>query len=382
MIKALLIAANDLRRRRRDRSALITAFVAPIALASIMGLAFGGPKGGAFVRIAVADDDRTPTSRALLESALETLAAPPEVGIDRVSSGSEAARRVTAGQDAAGLVLLQGFSTEIGKRGPNPIWTFAGGNGQIGSQVAFGLRQAIYGRYQTGQLAAAVSGRDVAEALVRSSGPPVGFASDRQPPRKSLIGYFGPAMAIIFIFLGAGAGARSILTERQTGTLARLQAAPVRRASILGGKIGAIVAVALTSILAVWVTTTAAFGASWGPPAGVVVLSVATVLSFSAIALLVTVLARSEAQADTATTITVFTLALLGGNFFPPGTLPPLFEKVTLLTPNGWALQGFGSMAIDGKGIGSIVGPLVVLGMVSAAFGGVALLRLRKVPLI
>jgi ABC-2 type transport system permease protein len=100
-------------------------------------------------------------------------------------------------------------------------------------------------------------------------------------------------------------------------------------------------------------------------------------VSISALALLVTGFARDQGQADTATLVIGLVLALLGGNFFPPGSLPTFFAYLSLATPNGWALQGFGSLALDGGGWGAVVGPTIALTLISAACVAVAGPRLR-----
>ena len=46
MRHALLICIKDLRQRLRDRTAILTAIVAPLALTALMGLALGGSQGG------------------------------------------------------------------------------------------------------------------------------------------------------------------------------------------------------------------------------------------------------------------------------------------------------------------------------------------------
>src|SRR5438270_162170 len=40
--------------------------------------------------------------------------------------------------------------------------------------------------------------------------------------------YFGPGMALFFLFFTVGLGSRSLLSEGDRGTLARLRAAPIR----------------------------------------------------------------------------------------------------------------------------------------------------------
>jgi ABC-2 type transport system permease protein len=204
------------------------------------------------------------------------------------------------------------------------------------------------------------------------------IADDNIEARTSLLGYFGPSMAIVFLFLGIGAGARSLLGERDTGTLARLKAAPIGMGKVVAGKVGAVLLLALMSILVVWGATTLVFGASWGPTPAVLVLSVVTVLAFGGIALLLTVSSRNPAQSDATMAIVAFVLALLGGNFFPPGSLPPVMERLSLITPNGWALQGYGNLSLDRAGFAGIRLPIIVLLTIALVLGGIALTRLRS----
>jgi hypothetical protein len=49
----------------------------------------------------------------------------------------------------------------------------------------------------------------------------------------NLMAYFAPGMAMIFLFFVMGAAARSLLTERSEGTLARMLAGPTTPSGVL-----------------------------------------------------------------------------------------------------------------------------------------------------
>jgi ABC-2 type transport system permease protein len=273
--------------------------------------------------------------------------------------------------------IIVGFNVESITSGKRPY----------AEQVARSVVRGIFGELSATALAvrtAVGNGPVTPERLATLSAAfhaqpaPVAIADDPMGARQSLLGYFGPSMAIVFLFLGIGAGARSMLGERDTGTLARLKAAPVGMGRVVAGKVGAVLLLALISMVVVWVATTLVFGASWGPALAVLTMSVATVLAFGGIALLLTVSSRNPAQSDATMAIVAFVLALLGGNFFPPGSLPPVMERLSLLTPNGWALQGYGNLALDRAGWAGIQLPLVVLLVIAVVLGGFALTRLRS----
>ena len=135
----------------------------------------------------------------------------------------------------------------------------------------------------------------------------------------------------------------------------------------------------LVSMLTLWAATSLVFGASWGPPAPVLLLCVATVFAIAGISSLATALCRTEQQAEGATSMITFTLAILGGNFVSPGDIPDALRRLSLLTPNGWALRSFTDLSTGAADLGTIVPTLAVLGLIGLATGGVALGLLARV---
>lgn len=389
-----LIARTDLRRRLRNRSALVLAFVAPFGLASIIGFAFGGGRAsgakGALVTLAVADEDATPLSGTVLDQVTARQALGPVVGVRRFPSAGSALGAAGHGQTIAAVVIRRGFTAAMEAGRPKAAKRLVWSNVAKGSSSGIGLRDAVVrgigARADAGALLrrAAGAGSSVdaltSQAILTAPPPVVMFDDLRvRSPGRSALGYFAPSMVIIFLFFLVGAAGRSVLAERSTGTLARLQAAPIAPGSVVAGKVLSILLLSLLSVLTIWAATSALFGAYWGPAPAVLALGVATVLSLSGLSLFITVFSRSEAGAEAVTVIVGFTLALLGGNFFPPGSLPPLFERLALLTPNGWALDGFGQLALDGRGFGDVVRPIVVLVAIGAVFGAASVARLRQV---
>lgn len=381
-----LVAVTELRRRLRDRSLLITALVAPFGLAAIMGLAFHPSSGGALVRIGLVDSASSPTGRAIVAGGLRAAALPPEIGVRPVISRAELFRDMKAGRLAGGVIVPASF----GRPGPEnrndlPFLTTSP-NAALAGPAAADVERAILSRLAVGRLADRVAyhtslepaGLDSRALGAASMAPSVSFADEGRGGAQSLIGYFAPSMAIVFLFIGVGAVARSILAERQTGTVARLAAAPVRAAAVVTGKLAGLLLVALVGILVLWGATTLAFGAEWGQPGPVAVMCVITAVSISGLALLVTGFARDEGQADTATLVIGMVLALLGGNFFPPGSLPTFLADLSRATPNGWALQGFGSLSLDRAGWSAVVGPVLALSVFTALCIGASAPRLRN----
>jgi ABC-2 type transport system permease protein len=215
----------------------------------------------------------------------------------------------------------------------------------------------------------------------RRTGDPASVAINSQTVGhggKINLNFFAPNIAVVFLFIGSGLGMRSLLMERSTGTLARLAASPIRPSAIVWGKLLAIGVTGLTSILIVWGITAAAFGASWGAPLGVLLMCIGATAAMCGLGAFLTSFARTPQEAFAASLVVGLVLALLGGNLLPPGALPEALQVLSLGTPNGWALVGFGRLALLRDPASSVIGPFVVLCLIAVVTGGLAMVRVRR----
>ena len=356
---AFVVALHDLRRRLRDRTAIMTAFVAPFMLASIMGLAFGDDDNPPQIRVAVADAEGSPVSRARVDRALHSLSLGPGIRVVRVDSADEA-HRLYAENRVAAAITTPPLRLESSDDRP-----FADA---IGNTVVAGLRlQSDTERMLT----------DVGVANLVRTAPASRVADNDVIAEGNPLSYFGPSMAIVFLFMLVGVTANGLLAERAGGTMARMQVAPIGIGTVIAGKTASIMALMLLSVLSLWGATTLVFGAHWGAPLAVLILAVAAVGAIGALGLFVTVAARTESTAQVAAAALGFVLALLGGNFFPPGSLPPLLETLSLATPNGWALEGFTTLSLDRGTLNDVLQPVVILMAITAVVGTAAIVKLR-----
>jgi ABC-2 type transport system permease protein len=388
MLRAtLLIAAKDLRQRFRDRSGLVIAFVAPFLLAAIIGLAFGSGDGFRFsATYAVVDDDRGPLAARFVDGVLAGPGLADLVTLRRVGA-AEARDLVDRGDADAAFLIPAGFSASLQRGGSATLTVLEAGASPVAGQVARSLAEGY-----AAQLAA--TGLAVRTALDATGRPPTQADASRlgqraaagQAPVRLVDGgvgareikpsnYFGPSMAIFFLFFTVSFGARSILVERRQGTLRRLLASAAPPGAVIAGKALAAFALGVTSVLVMWLATSLVFGADWGDPLAVVALTVSSVLAAIGITALVVTLARTDEQADGYGSLVVFTLALLGGNFIYLAQLPDLLQRLSLLTPNGWALRGFVDLVADGGGLSTVAAPVAVTAAFGLVTGAVALVR-------
>ncbi len=349
----LTIALADLLRGLRSRSAIITSFVAPLAMAVVFGLMFGSTSSVSF-SIAFVDAAQSPVSGPIVESMLSD--ANESVSFVRLDDLVTASERVDDGEVGAAIV----FDSAPGGPGlglsviENPASPLAG-------QVARSIASSVATSVETG-------GR-----------PPTEFADLELGGRDlSAPAYFGASMAILLLFFSTGMAAQSILEDRQTRTLDRILSGPTTLWSVLIGKVLAVAVLAVLGFMTVWVVTTLLFGANWGNPFAVLLLIIATVIALAGVATFVGGFASTPQQATTLTAVVTFGLSLLGGNFTGPADAPAALQSLRRFTPNGRALEAFTELSVDAASIGSIAITLVVLVGFGLSFGSIGLVRLRR----
>lgn len=380
----VVIALKDLRQRLRDRSALLLSVVAPLLLATIISLAIGGSFSRFRATFAVADEDRGPVAAAFVDGVLRAPVVAKVVHLRAAASADEARRLARNDVDAA-IVIPAGFSAAVLSGQPARLAVIRSRTGLIGGQLASSIAESFASRVSSAQLAvrtAVASGAKVdVTTLAQEAGSAVAAAGDALHDRPSggrvlrPAAYFGPGMALFFLFFSVGIGARSILAERQSGTLARLRAAPVRPGVILGGKVLATFVLGWTSMITLIVATSVLLGAQWGHPVAVLALVTAAVLAVMGIVVLVMSLARTDAQAGAYGSVVAIVLALLGGSFVPISFAPAILRKLTLLTPNGWALHAFTDLATGTRSLSTVVTAILVCLGFAAVTGGIGLAR-------
>jgi ABC-2 type transport system permease protein len=352
---------------------VISCLIAPLALAAILGFAFGHSASKGSLTIGVSG-----ASPALVVAATHATQLPSNVVV-RIIPDAKMLKRDVADGTLAGGVVLTGDHRELtdllipivapGATHSPGFDVVSRASSLAGDEwsesVAAGLASRIYaGRLHAG------SATQLADIHITTQS--FGNAS------RGVLDYFAPSIAVVFLFIGGGLGMRSLMLERSGGTLVRIAAAPVRPNRIVGGKMVAIFVTGLASILVVWGATTVVFGADWGAPLGVLLLSVGASAAMCGLGVFLTSLARNEQQAFGVALMVGLFLSLLGGNLLPPGSLPQFLQILSLGTPNGWALVGFGRLSLLGESAASVVGPFLVLCLIAAITLSLAMTRVRR----
>jgi len=379
MRAALVIARKDLRQRFRDRSAIVIGVIAPIVIAALMSLAFHGVQNFGLT-LGVVNLDRGPVATGLMNSlhapGLRRVVTPREI-----ASVAAARAEIRANKIGAALVIPAGFSADVLAGTPASITTISSANDAIGGDVAGSIASSFVAQVNADRLSlgtalaagAPASGAvRLAQAVATLKIPVQAVQRPIGARELKVISYYAPGMAMFFLFFTISYVARSFFVERSQGMVERIRAAPVRPVEILAGKALSVLVYGGLSLLIVGVVTSAAFGASWGPVLPALVLGAALVLAVVCLTGFVIGVSKTQRQAEGISSIIVFGLSILGGNFFFISQAPSAMKRLALLTPNGWALRGFTDLATIGGGFGTIAEPVLGIAIFSVIVAAVA----------
>ena len=391
MHPSLAITRKDLLQKARDRSAIIIAVVAPLALAFLFSSVLGERTtfSAAYV---VVDLDGGTVARALVDGPLVGLRS---AGATVTEATDEAAARakVEDGSAAAAVIVPKGFTDAVQAARATELRVVGSVNATLATQVAQSVLEGFASSVKGVQVAVAtVAGTRggtaaspdpalVARVAQRAVAAPDPIRLADVRTRDRLAGsttYYAAAMAILFLFFAAQFGVVSIHAERRNGTMARMLAAPVSARAILLGKVLVSIVLGMVSMTAVVVGTSLLMRTTWGDPVAVFVLLFAAVFAASGIALLVVGLTNNEEQAAGLASIVAMVLAVLGGSFFPLSQAPEGLASLSLITPHAWFLRGIDDLA-SGEGIAIVLPSIAVLVAIGLVAGGAGMLLARKV---
>ena len=383
MLSALWITAKDLRLRLRDRSAIVIGFLVPFGLAGIFSLTLANvdEEEDLSATYAIVDLDGGEAS-AGFEHVLASL---DFAGTRDVRDVAEGERLAQEGELDAVFVFPERFSDDVAAGRGAEIRVISDPRSSIGGLIARSVARAYasdLGAVQLSVATAIASGAPRGDAAAiagrASSSPPVASLERDTAESRSLTAtsFYAIGMAVFFVFFTVEFGVRSLLDEREGGTLARLLVAPLRPAWIVGGKVLAGFVVGVVSLVALVVATSAFIDASWGEPVGVALMVLAGVASAVGVTALVATLAKTPQQAGGYTSLVTVVLGLFGGTFFPLSQASFL-GTLSLLTPQAWMMRGFLDLGSGGS-IVDVLAPVAALLAFTAVTGAVAVVRSRR----
>lgn len=405
MKKIISIAWKDLTLAFRDRAAIIM-LAAPFVLTVAMGFVTGSfSKNGSGLEpipLLVINHDEGEIGANLstwLQSVeLQDLLA-TQIAEDEVS----ARQLVNDGRVSALVIIPSGFSSSIltGERSTaSLIELFTNPGEPIRASILHAALDRYLSEIETSVVSAqvAVAGllasgilapQDVPAAIQEiGSRPdeaqsPLGVLIDNQQRQSPETGFdplavLAPGMAMIFLmYTVTNVGGRSILAEREAGTLARMLTTPSSSVQVLGGKLLGILWVGIAQMGILISASSLFFGLDWGRPLPVALLIVAAVIGAAGWGLLVAASTRTAGQVSSIGTALMLLFGLLGGSFTGGFEFPGITGILSKITPNAWAQQGFIALATGGS-LDTIAAPLSALLIMGSGLFVLAVIVFRR----
>lgn len=196
---------------------------------------------------------------------------------------------------------------------------------------------------------------------------------------EELGGMAAPGFAVLFVFLTAQSTARTIYEEKKVGAFRRLLAAPLSKATLLGGKMILNMIIGLLQIALIF-----AFGSLGmqllgltpmplgNAPLAVLLVALLVALCSSSLGVFIAALARTENQIGGLSSLLLWGLGIL--SIVPPFILET-FGPLPRIIPHVWASAAFDSLLLRGQGLVSVVPNMLVLLGFSAVFFAIGLWR-------
>jgi ABC-2 type transport system permease protein len=381
-VKALAIAATDLRRLLRWRANIFFLFVLPMLIILLLGAAFGGSSA----RIGVVGQ-----GSRLGGDLVGTLDAQKGVAVSGYDSVSALDDAVARGRIDAGFVVPPDADTTL-RRGGSVTIPYLGRpdssatdlratvEGVVVGQenIVLGPAQLLHERGLTFDTALARA-ESTAAAVPRLATRVVEPNGDPYPDQTGRFDSGASTQLLLFIFLTSLNGAIWLVETRRLGVGRRMLATPTATRTILAGTLLGRLAIALLQALIIVAGTTLLFGVRWGDGLGAAALILAFCLVGTGFGTLLGSLAATEQQAGPAAFILGLGVAALGGSMVPLEVFPPVARTIADFTPHAWANEAFSALREEDGGLGDILPELGVLLLFAAVTISLATFRLRRV---
>jgi ABC-2 type transport system permease protein len=395
-MKSLLIAWKDFKIRMKDRKGMVTMIVMPLILTAILGAALsdvmGGDGGFSETTVGLYQADQDPIAEALRTEVLLEL---EFVKVKLAQDDAELKELLKTGKIDVGLSIPVEWSSDINNGRLKEISIYSQTDKQVKATVIQSIVESFSERVKTVSLSATAVISDLTESRAATTGTgtvnmkevvdiivadlnqagQIQFEIEEESIGKKMVSsmqYYAAAMAVMFLLFNATMGAKSIIQERNTETLARLMMSPTSNGSILIGKFMGTLLFALIQLIIFYIATSLFYDVHWGGNIlQVVAVGIAYSVAVSGLSMILAAVVSEEKTTDLISGVGVQIFAILGGSMLPIYIFPDALQSFANITPNKWALTSFLSV-MSGTSWSQLFLPisvLILMGLLSLSIG-------------
>ena len=411
----LSVAWKEIQLIARDRGSLVILFLLPLLFGSLYGsinlhFAREGETSSVLVDVCLVNEDAGIFGEqvALAVSGVDVLS------VETLDSAAAAEERVAEGEVSAAIIIPADFTAAIDAYTPTTIEvivdpaqpesaSIVGGimnrvvdEATVWGEVQYGIRTLLD---EAGVLAEAsaetrraIEAQNLGVVMTRINEmrrtPLIAVVSEDlegaaiEGGIELFFALLFPGITVMFVFFGVGMSGASLLSERETGALRRLLAAPIPRGAIIGGKMLGYMALVCLQVVVLFGVAHSFFGMPLGEsPLGLVLLTLLLAFVATAMGMMIAAMSRSSKQADSVGTVLGFVLGGLGGCVAitptPLTRTEGFMSVIARLTPHGHAVDAYYSLMAEKARTIEILPELAVLLVIGTVFFVVATWRFR-----
>ena len=374
--RAFSVTKRIFRGLRNDRRTIALMFIAPILAMCVFGVAFSGDVKDVHVVVVNQDEGYQPSGIPVPVSISKMIIANFDkdvLKVDYVNTEDEGVQRVQKGGAYGVIVFPENFTRDIYSRMQNPSST-------ISTSIQVRLDKSNVN--VANAIAKAVSDAVLKTMSETGNAAPISVDADNAIYGKGakFMDFFVPGiMAFVVFLLTTLLTLISFVGERTSGNLERLQATPLRASEIVIGYAIAFSIIGMLQSILLLVIGVAVFNIMIVGHVALAFLVIAllAVVSLS-LGILLSSLAKREAQAIQFFPLIVLPTFLLAGIFWPVEAIPSWLRPLSYAIPPSYAVDATRSVMLRGWGIGGIWIDIVALLGFAVAFLVLAVWSLQR----
>ncbi len=376
------VILNEIRVYIRLRTGLILLFAQPLLLIFILGSALSQvfqPNDVELepVRVVIWTED-TGNLSSQTEQFFTTMVDDDILRTNSVNNRSALLAQLRNNDADVGVIIPANFSNQV-MAGDEATWELVLGRDQMANQIGATVMNRYLAQVNAMQATVLTGGQtSTPVALTEKSASPdyvqIGSLGE-SGTKMSAMQYYAAMMLVMFLLYSGMAAGISITNEKQSGTLERLLAMPIRPFTWLAGKLIGNTLLAIAQIFVVIGFTAIVYGVEWGNLWGAVAICILVVWISMLLAVIITRFAENERSVTAIFNVLIVAMTFVSGGFTPQ--VVGLMGGVETFTINHWATDGLMNIMYDGTWAVATE-QFTILAMIGLGLTGIAILVLRR----
>ena len=353
------VARKELIQLRRDPRSLTLAFGLPVLLVLLFGYAVSFDVKD--IRLAILDEDKTSTSRELIDAFRETKVFRD---LGAISRRADADRLLTQGKAQIVIIISKGFAADAAGHRGGRIQALVDGADANTASISVSYAEATVATWSQRQAAKGAPQQAGVRAEIRA------WYNETLDSRLAIV----PGLiAVIMMVIAAMLTSLTIAREWERGTMEQLASTPVDPLEVIGGKLLPYLAIglidmAMTVLLGIFVFRVPFHGSLLL----LFVSSLLFLLGGLGLGIFVSALVKSQLVATQMSMLITFLPGfLLSGFAFDIDNMPLVLQGVSLLVPARYFIVVTRGIFLKGVGLEVLWPPILALTLF--ALGGLTL---------